>query len=116
MGSRQLARHIPAHVRRCQREVTPQPVYTLPMPDIQALFADYASYHRTKGNKALHRLGIPLIMLTLIGMLVRVHVAGRVDAAMILIALSEIYYLLAEWRLPTPLLPPGIPLFFPPRG
>src|ERR1051326_3996275 len=82
------------------------------MPDIQALFADYASYHRTKGNKALHRLGIPLIMLTLIGMLVRVHVTGRVDAAMILIALSEIYYLLAEWRLAIAMLPGSIAFYF----
>ncbi|HEX7192378.1 MAG TPA: Mpo1-like protein [Thermoanaerobaculia bacterium] len=82
------------------------------MPDIQALFADYASYHRTKGNKAFHRLGIPLIMLTLIGMLVRVHVAGRVDAAMILIALAEIYYLLAEWRLAIAMLAVSIAFYF----
>jgi uncharacterized membrane protein YGL010W len=87
-------------------------VYTLRMLDIQALFADYASYHRTKGNKAFHRLGIPLIMLTLIGMLVRVHVAGRVDAAMILIALAEIYYLLAEWRLAIAMLAVSIAFYF----
>lgn len=87
-------------------------VYTLRMLDIQALFADYASYHRTKGNKAFHRLGIPLIMLTLIGMLVRVHVTGRVDAAMILIALAEIYYLLAEWRLAIAMLAVSIAFYF----
>jgi uncharacterized membrane protein YGL010W len=86
--------------------------YTLPMPDIQALFADYASYHRTKGNKAFHRLGIPLIMLTLIGMLERVHVAGRVDAAMILIALAEVYYLLAEWRLAIAMLAVSVAFYF----
>ena len=39
------------------------------MPDVNALFADYASYHRTKGNKVFHRLGIPLLMLSLLGML-----------------------------------------------
>jgi uncharacterized membrane protein YGL010W len=82
------------------------------MPDIQALFADYASYHRTKGNKAFHRLGIPLIMLTLIGMLERVHVAGRVDAAMILIALAEVYYLLAEWRLAIAMLAVSVAFYF----
>jgi uncharacterized membrane protein YGL010W len=82
------------------------------MLDIHALFADYASYHRTKGNKAFHRLGIPLIMLTLIGMLVRVHVAGRVDAAMILIALAEVYYLLAEWRLAIAMLAVSIAFYF----
>jgi uncharacterized membrane protein YGL010W len=82
------------------------------MPDIQALFADYASYHRTKGNKAFHRLGIPLIMLSSIGMLVRVHVTGRIDAAMILIALAEVYYLLAEWRLAIAMLAVSVAFYF----
>ncbi|HEY2093160.1 MAG TPA: Mpo1-like protein [Thermoanaerobaculia bacterium] len=82
------------------------------MPDIQTLFADYASYHRTKGNKAFHRLGIPLIMLTAIGMLVRVHVTGRIDAAMILIALAEVYYLLAEWRLAIAMLAVSVAFYF----
>ena len=69
------------------------------MRDIRDLFADYASHHQTKGNKVFHRLGIPMIMLTLIGMLVRVPVYGPVTAAMLLIALAEVVYLMLEWRL-----------------
>jgi uncharacterized membrane protein YGL010W len=68
------------------------------MQNIQVLFADYASYHQTKGNKWFHRFGIPMIMLTLIGMLVRVKL-GPIDAAMVLIALASVYYLLLEWKL-----------------
>lgn len=68
------------------------------MTDIRAAFADYAAYHQTAGNKWFHRLGIPLIMLTLLGMLARVRF-GRVDAAMVLIAIAVVYYLLLEWRL-----------------
>lgn len=68
------------------------------MQNIQLLFADYASYHQTRGNKWFHRFGIPMIMLTLIGMLVRVKL-GPVDAAMILIALASVYYLALEWKL-----------------
>ena len=68
------------------------------MRDIRALFDDYASYHRTKGNKWFHRLGIPLIMLTLLGMLARLEI-GPIDAAIVLIALSSIYYLVLDWRL-----------------
>lgn len=68
------------------------------MQNIQALFDDYASYHQTNGNKWFHRFGIPMIMLTLIGMLVRVDL-GPVDAAMVLIALASIYYLALEWKL-----------------
>ena len=68
------------------------------MSTIQGLFADYASYHRTAGNKWFHRLGIPMIMLTLLGMLARVEL-GPIDVAMILIAASGIYYLTLDWRL-----------------
>jgi len=64
------------------------------MRDINALFADYASHHQTKGNKWFHRFGIPLIMLTLIGMLARVPVA-----AIALIVVSEIIYAILDWRL-----------------
>jgi uncharacterized membrane protein YGL010W len=73
------------------------------MQDIRALFADYASYHRTKGNKWFHRFGIPLIVLAIFGMLARVGVATisgfRIDAGMVLIALAIVYYLVLEWRL-----------------
>lgn len=86
------------------------------MRDIHALFADYASYHQTAGNKAFHRLGIPLIMLTLIGMLTRVPLfeAGgvRVDAAMLLIALSTIFYMTVEWRLAIAMLAVSIAMYF----
>jgi uncharacterized membrane protein YGL010W len=73
------------------------------MQDIRAAFADYASFHQTKGNKWLHRAGIPLIMLTALGMLARVRVAKiggfRIDAAIVLIAAAVIYYVALEWRL-----------------
>ena len=86
------------------------------MQKIESLFADYAAYHQTAGNKIFHRLGIPMIMLTLIGMLVRVplFVAGgvRVDLAMVLIAASTIYYILVEWRLAMVMLAVSIGFYF----
>lgn len=68
------------------------------MRDITSLFADYASYHQTKGNKLFHRLGIPMIMLSLIGMLARVGV-GYLNAAVGLILLATVVYFMLEWRL-----------------
>ena len=68
------------------------------MSDIRTLFADYAAFHQTKGNKLFHRLGIPLIMLTLIGMLARAGV-GHLNAAVALIIVAEIVYFMLEWRL-----------------
>ena len=73
------------------------------MRDIRTQFADYAAYHQTAGNKWFHRLGIPLIVLSLLGMLTRVEIIRigmlRIDAAIVLIALAQIVYLRLEWRL-----------------
>jgi uncharacterized membrane protein YGL010W len=86
------------------------------MADIQELFADYASYHRTSGNKVFHRLGIPMIMFSLIGMLTQVPLfdAGtvRFDAAMLLIAASTAYYFVIEWRLAMAMLVVSIIFYF----
>lgn len=68
------------------------------MQPLSAQFADYAAHHQTRGNKAFHRVGIPLIMLGLLGMLARVEL-GPIDAAIALIAAVEIYYLFLDWRL-----------------
>ena len=68
------------------------------MRDIQSLFADYAAYHQTKGNKWFHRFGIPMIMLTLIGMLTRVPVWREITGAVVLIAIAEVVYFALDWR------------------
>lgn len=86
------------------------------MQTIEALFADYASYHQTPGNKAFHRLGIPLIMLSLIGMLTQVKLGllGGIsfDAAMILIAASSAYYFVIECRLAIAMIAVSILFYF----
>jgi uncharacterized membrane protein YGL010W len=65
------------------------------MRDINALFAEYASYHQTAGNKWFHRFGIPLIVLSLLGMLARVPFY----VAPILIVLVGIYSIALDWLL-----------------
>ncbi len=84
------------------------------MSTIQELFADYGSYHQTKGNKWFHRFGIPMIMLTTFGMLARLEITSvnsfRIDAAILLILAAEIYYLMLDWRLGLAML--GISIIF----
>ena len=84
--------------------------------DIRTLFDDYAAYHRTPGNKFFHRLGIPMIMLTLIGMLTRVNLVKTdeitIDAAMLLIAAAQVYYLMLEWRIGLAMLAVSIGFYF----
>lgn len=87
------------------------------MRDIRSLFADYASHHTTRGNKLFHRLGIPMIMLTLLGMLSRLVIVPGVpvhyfDGAMILIILAEVVYLMLEWRLALMMLVVSIAFYF----
>jgi len=82
------------------------------MRDIRSLFADYASHHTTKGNKVFHRLGIPMIMLTLIGMLARVPIVKGVTAAGLLILIAEIVYVRLEWRLALIMLVISIAFYF----
>jgi len=82
------------------------------MRDIRSLFADYAAYHQTKGNKWFHRFGIPLIMLTLIGMLARVVIAPHFDAAMVLIAVAEIVYVVLDGRLAAIMLVVSVAFYF----
>jgi uncharacterized membrane protein YGL010W len=86
------------------------------MQDINALFADYASYHQTAGNKFFHRLGIPMIMLTLIGMLTQVPLftlaTVRYDAAMFLIAAASAYYFVVEWRLALAMIAISVAFYF----
>ena len=86
------------------------------MQTVDALFADYASYHQTKGNKVFHRLGIPMIMFSLIGMLTYVTLFDvgtiRIDAAMVLIGLSSAYYFIVEWRLGIAMIAVSIVFYF----
>jgi uncharacterized membrane protein YGL010W len=86
------------------------------MQDIRTLFADYAAYHQTAGNKFFHRLGIPMIMLSLIGMLTQVPLIDvatvKLDAGMILIAAAAAYYFVIEWRLALAMIAISIAFYF----
>ena len=86
------------------------------MQDIRTLFADYAAYHQTAGNKLFHRLGIPMIMLSLIGMLTQVPLVDvatvKIDLAMILIAAASAYYFVIEWRLAIAMIAISIAFYF----
>jgi len=86
------------------------------MQDIQTLFADYAAFHQTAGNKLFHRLGIPMIMLSLIGMLTQVPLVDvatvKLDLAMILIAAASAYYFVIEWRLAIAMIAISVAFYF----
>ena len=72
------------------------------MDRLDRLFADYAAYHRTRGNLVCHTLGIPLIMYSLLGILLHVRVGTVGDfsftAAEGLILLAMVVYAVLDLR------------------
>jgi uncharacterized membrane protein YGL010W len=60
---------------------------------IDALLADYASHHRTRGNLICHVFGITLILFGLIAFLREVGLTSGVTLAEVVIAIAFLYYL-----------------------
>jgi uncharacterized membrane protein YGL010W len=63
---------------------------------IDALLADYASHHRTRGNLVCHAFGITLIVFGLISFLREVGLGGGLTLAEAVIAVAFLYYLVLD--------------------
>jgi len=65
------------------------------MKRVDALLADYASHHRTRGNLVCHAFGITLIVFGIVSMLLAVRLPGKpsLTAAEILIGVALVFYL-----------------------
>jgi uncharacterized membrane protein YGL010W len=60
---------------------------------VDALLADYALAHRTRGNILCHAVGITLIVFGVLAMLARIPIATPWTAAELLIGLAAAWYL-----------------------
>lgn len=76
-------------------------------------FQDYSAHHTTRGNKLTHALGIPLIVLSVLGLLADWIIFDfhgtsvgnglvRVDGGGLLLALSLLWYAFLDWRIAVP--------------
>lgn len=63
-----------------------------PKPRLRAYFDEYEKYHRTSGNKVCHFIGIPLITVTLLGLL-------GMTGGLTLIAVATAWFAWLDWRL-----------------
>lgn len=61
------------------------------------LFKEYGSYHSDSRNRACHAVGIPLIVLGILGVLALVRV-GPIDLAVIAAVAVLIYYAVLDFR------------------
>lgn len=81
---------------------------------------DYASYHRTPGNQRTHLVGIPLIVLAVLGLLGHLSIFRgltgsefvRVDGGTVLWLLGVLWYLRLDWRLAIPFGPVLLGFYF----
>lgn len=79
-------------------------------PKLAALFDDYSSHHQTLGNKVTHYIGIPMIMMTLLGLLSQWVIGDgltgseliRLDGGTLLWVFAVLWYLSLDWRLALP--------------
>ena len=79
------------------------------MKRVDALLADYGSYHRTRGNFACHAAGVPLIVFGLLSFLrlVQLPIPGW-TAAEALIAAAFVFYSALDLPLALALLVPEV--------
>lgn len=66
---------------------------------LQAKFDDYANFHKTRGNKITHYLGIPMIVVSLLGLLSHLIIADWINGAVILMAIAVAFYLWLDWKI-----------------
>jgi uncharacterized membrane protein YGL010W len=87
---------------------------------MRSYFADYETYHRTSGNRACHWLGIPPIMLAVLGLFAHWVLLApwgdaaliRMDAGVVVLALSMLWYVKRDWRLGLPFSFVGLSFYF----
>lgn len=69
------------------------------MSRVRTLFDEYDAYHQTRGNKVCHGFGIPLIVVSLLGLLSYIPLGGPFDLGMAFLLGTILYYFVLEWRL-----------------
>jgi uncharacterized membrane protein YGL010W len=75
------------------------------MRQLSQYFEDYEEAHRTFGNEVCHFIGIPMIVVTLLGLLsawVLLDSPIRIDGGLLLWGLGTLFYLAVGWRLGAP--------------
>jgi uncharacterized membrane protein YGL010W len=67
---------------------------------VDALLADYASYHRTRGNLICHAFGITLIVFGVVAMLLTVRLPGSLPVTLAEAAIAAAFLFYATLDLP----------------
>lgn len=85
------------------------------LTNLQYWFMEYKKDHMTEGNIKTHYIGVPVVTLSLIGLLneVTFKLAGTpLSASMILVAIGMLWYLLLDFKLASLIALPMFALYF----
>ncbi len=78
---------------------------------LKTYFEDYSYYHKSKGNRVTHYFGIPMIVISLLGLLSHLTFGlneslaltyFRIDAGTLLLVLAFFQYLYIDWKISIP--------------
>ncbi|MCM2323808.1 MAG: DUF962 domain-containing protein [Oligoflexia bacterium] len=83
-------------------------------------FSEYAAFHQTSGNRICHGIGIPMIMIGLLGLLARLTITDgfggsalfRLDAGVVLWAVCLCWYVFLDWRMTIPFSMVSLGMYF----
>ena len=64
---------------------------------MSTLLEEYGTYHRDKRNRAMHEIGIPLIVLSIIALLEQIKI-GDTNVAAFAIVLTVLYYMRLDFQ------------------
>jgi uncharacterized membrane protein YGL010W len=70
------------------------------MSRVDALLADYASYHRTRGNLVCHAFGITLIVYGIVALLLLVRLPGSLSLTLAEAVIAAVFLFYATLDLP----------------
>lgn len=76
-------------------------------PRLLTLLDDYGRYHLNPKNKLTHYIGIPMITVTLLGLLSKLVIADlagpiRLDGGVILYLVAFVFYMTLDWKIGVP--------------
>lgn len=74
------------------------------MRSLKSYLDEYSTYHVTSGNQRSHYVGIPMIMITTLGLLAQVPL-GPLDFGVLIVLVAMLFYLMLDLKLGLMFLP-----------
>src|SRR5206468_2948844 len=75
-------------------------------PRLAGYFLEYADHHLDRGNKICHYVGLPMVIVSIVGLLARLRLGvaygQSVDAGALAVLLATVWYFHLDWKISLP--------------